>query len=82
MNTADEQNQLKEVFKSYRYMTQHQHADAFLEVLERYRDKVESMFGERVKEYPLEDLQKLPFVGQLNYEEPAEELLFLSFAPQ
>lgn len=40
------------------------------------------MLEEKIKEYSLEELQKLPFVGQLSYEEPAEELLYLCFDPE
>ena len=63
-------------------MTQHNHPEAFYEILEEYRGKVEKLFEEKAKAYSLQELQTLPFVGQMQYEEPAEELLFLSFDPQ
>ncbi|CAD8151309.1 unnamed protein product [Paramecium octaurelia] len=82
VNQPDEQNQLKEVFKAYRQMTQHNHFDAFADILKEYLVKVEKIFSDKVKQYDVEELKKLPFVGQLSYEEPAEELLYLSFDPE
>ncbi|CAD8162304.1 unnamed protein product [Paramecium pentaurelia] len=82
VNQPDEQNQLKEVFKAYRQMTQHNHLDAFSDILKEYLIKVEKIFSDKVKQYDVEELKKLPFVGQLSYEEPAEELLYLSFDPE
>ena len=81
VNLPDDQAQLKEVFKSYRYMTQHHHTDAFTEVISTYRDSVEQKFRERASAWTPDELARLPFVGQGTHEDPPEELLSLSFSP-
>lgn len=50
---------MKEVFKSYRQMTQHHHTDAFFDVMDEYRNKVEALFQSQVKNYKVEDVYTL-----------------------
>lgn len=59
VSMPEDQAQLKEVFKSYRYMTQHHHTDAFFEVITTYRDSVEKIFNEKVRQWPAEELARL-----------------------
>ena len=41
------------MLKSFRQMTQHNHPEAFYEILEEYRGKVEKLFEEKAKAYSL-----------------------------
>ncbi|CAD8061471.1 unnamed protein product [Paramecium primaurelia] len=58
-------NEQKEDFKAYRQMTQHNHFDAFADILKEYLVKVEKIFSDKVKQYDVEELSNLQiFIAQ------------------
>lgn len=71
---------VKDIFKSYRAITQGQYSESLQCVLEYYRDnKLETILDEEFKEGDLEIIKALP---NIESEDPSPEIIFQSIDPE